>query len=190
MDLREAIVIISVFGRGNYLASELVKMGIPVTLLDVSHHMGPWYPEDIEGPFGFFQISESQWERLKSDELTLTQAEGFCLWLKTGPLQFRSLNAQHRFSALGFEHLLAQFIEKENLNKEQLKNLAKLPFEKKWLAHLACYLTQSTESSSSESIKWNEVSSNGINQMTGLRNFFHEFSFRKASNLGVARGLS
>ncbi len=188
MDLREPIVIVSIFGRGNYLAAKLAKAGIPVTLLDASHHMGTWYPEDIEGPFGFFDVQEVQLERLKVDEDVLTLPQGFSIWLKSGPLELRGAVTQHRLHKLGISPLAYKALENVQLTKEELQEFKKLKFEQKWIVNLAAYFSNSVEERPAETLK--NLSLNSVQKANLLRNFTHEFHYRKVTPLGSAKSLS
>ena len=46
MELTKSVFVVSVFGRGHWLAVELKRKGLDVTLIDVSAAMGSWGPED------------------------------------------------------------------------------------------------------------------------------------------------
>ena len=60
MDNNSSVVLVSAFGRGHWLAANLVAEGIPVDLIDVTERMGVWPVEDTEGPFGFFKNEKVQ----------------------------------------------------------------------------------------------------------------------------------
>lgn len=103
MESESPLIIVSVFGRGNWLASEAVELGIPTTLIDVSEQMGNWAPEDWEGPFGQFfpdAYSKNQRERLLYDDEFIESPMGFTLWLKDGPLELKSQVVSHRLQTL------------------------------------------------------------------------------------------
>ena len=72
------IAIVSIFGRGHWLAVELAKVGIPVALVDVTPDQGPWSEVDQLGPFGSFKA-----EILLEQNVKL-QSQGVCLWLNDG----------------------------------------------------------------------------------------------------------
>src|ERR1043166_3049127 len=84
MTIQTKVAIISIFGRGHWLATELAKAQVPVLLVDISDKMGNWEPEDAEGPFGYFEIEKSFRERLLADELSHQPASGLTLWLEEG----------------------------------------------------------------------------------------------------------
>ena len=100
MELKDtAVSIVSIFGRGHWLATELARKGIPVSLIDVSDSMGNWPAEDWEGPFGFFKnekLLASQLERLIEDQEVQENAQGFSIWLESGPLEMKGPLTQHR----------------------------------------------------------------------------------------------
>ena len=83
------VIIVSIFGRGDWLASEMSRAGFQVQLVDVSPSMGRWAPEDWEGPFGFFHsadLNETQVAQLFEGESVVKIPSGFCLWTDEGPL--------------------------------------------------------------------------------------------------------
>ena len=52
---RKDVVIASAYGRGHWLASHLSEQGWRVSLLDFTKALGPYTPEDYEGPFGLLE---------------------------------------------------------------------------------------------------------------------------------------
>lgn len=104
MDLRTSVLIISAYGRGNWLAAELHRENIPVVVIDVTSKLGSWPPEDIEGPFGFFSsenITSSQSERVFSGDSYESVDDGFTVWLSDGPIEFKSPVTEYRLKVLG-----------------------------------------------------------------------------------------
>ncbi|RYZ83513.1 MAG: hypothetical protein EOP06_19855 [Proteobacteria bacterium] len=90
MDLKTSVLIVSAHGRGHWLAAELHREHIPVTVIDVSSKLGVWPPEDLEGPFGFLKSEEltpSQSERVFAEDAYISVDEGFTTWLPDGPLE-------------------------------------------------------------------------------------------------------
>ncbi len=143
------VLIVSVFGRGHWLAAELARKGIPVCLIDVSHLMGPWPVDESEGPFGFFKsdsVSEGQLESLQQG-LALRQIDsGFSLWLKSGPLAFRSPVFTARQKALGIADSCVEFLrggivrlKKQSMNDwvAKFETQIETQFEKQWPAYFA-----------------------------------------------------
>jgi hypothetical protein len=166
MELKANIAIVSCFGRGNWLATELARKGISVALLDVTDSMGNWAPEDWEGPFGYFQnekVQVSQIERLISDESVETLQNGFCIWLKSGPLELKGPLTQYRLDKLKINPSVIEYIQnysslsvtKQNLEKEKVQ---KLSFDESWLAHLAHQWSSTTYAVNADCLQKNSPS--------------------------------
>lgn len=152
----EDVVIVSAFGRGNWLAMELKQKGWKVTLVDVSEKLGPWSPEDVEGPFGFLEsteITESQKERLLKVGESFLVEPGMTFWLPGGPLECRSdltdfqLQKWQKTQGLSIakevqEYLRTspQFVREQTKMRQQIN---KLSFDDTWLAGLAHQLADS-----------------------------------------------
>jgi hypothetical protein len=93
MEQSADVVIVSVFGRGEWLASELSHQGWRVTLIDISEQMGEWSPEEAEGPFGFLQgqdLLSSHNTRIQSEGEASDVDEGMVFWTADGPLECKS----------------------------------------------------------------------------------------------------
>ncbi|UYL08078.1 hypothetical protein B9G69_013590 [Bdellovibrio sp. SKB1291214] len=143
MELRSPIVIVSAFGRGHWLAAALSREGIKTTVLDVSSKLGVWPSEDLEGPFGFFRnekISESQMERLYSDDSFEELHNGFTLWLPEGPLECKGPLTKFKIDNSGLapqvkEALLPSASDK--LQKTVGRNVTSFDFDQSWLLHFA-----------------------------------------------------
>jgi hypothetical protein len=82
-------LIVSVFGRGHWLANHLLDQGWRVALVDLTAQMGDWQPDDYDGPFGLCEterISPSQKkEWLQSGDSNLSTH--YSLLLREGPLE-------------------------------------------------------------------------------------------------------
>ncbi len=146
MSEKPNIVIVSAFGRGNWLATEIQStLNCNVHLVDVSESLGRWAPEDWEGPFGLFQssaISQTQNARLDEEDYADAVEEGFCVWMKSGPIDLRGGHSSYLFEKqnIGPEvqaYLSGEGMLSEKQNFELNKKILKMPFEKKWLACLA-----------------------------------------------------
>jgi hypothetical protein len=101
---KHELAVVSIFGRGDWLAFELAKAGVPTLYLDISDQMGPWTPEDWEGPFGFIKFDSSVPginEKLVNEDPAMEQNNGFALWLNDGPLEMRGPTTEHRLLNLG-----------------------------------------------------------------------------------------
>jgi hypothetical protein len=137
-------VIVSAFGRGNWLAQELARQGWQVTLVDVSEQLGAWSPEDIEGPFGFFEGQEtlaSQRSRIEDEGISKEPVGGFTLWLPEGPLEFRSsltpFLLRRKNVPEAVESYLRKSADKNGEAARDRKSLVSKPFAETWLAHFA-----------------------------------------------------
>jgi hypothetical protein len=179
-DLNAPIGIVSIFGRGHWLAAKLAQSKVPVTLLDISQQMGTWMPEDLEGPFGYFQMQDLQEERLAEDEKNLKIPGGFTIWLPDGPVELHGPTHPYRLKQMqmpeeGFEYLQ----KSSSLTPAQSAALKKLSFEKTWLLQMAHYFTGSVETLSVEAVK------------EGLkRNLLEDFFIRQVSPGGHAKSLN
>ncbi|MGZ3745563.1 MAG: hypothetical protein ACXWRA_17280, partial [Pseudobdellovibrionaceae bacterium] len=130
-------------GRGYWLAAELQRENIPVVLLDVTSKLGVWPPEDLEGPFGFFQpeeMTDSQGERIFSEDPFESVDQGFTLWVEDGPLELKSSLTEYRLQK---NNQNKEVCESLRAGKAGYKNLAGLQkwaaenFEASWIMHLA-----------------------------------------------------
>jgi len=145
--LGSPVILVSAFGRGHWLAASLAQEGIKTILIDVSSKLGVWPAEDIEGPFGFFRtekITESQVERLHSEDSFEEVADGFSLWLKSGPLELKGPLTKFRIEKSSLHPQIKDFIlhNSEIKNKNIYKN--NLSFSEAWLLHLAHQWASST----------------------------------------------
>lgn len=151
------LVVVSAFGRGQWLASELRIRGLKVALVDVSHHLGRWTPDDWEGPFGFFssdQLSASQQARMTEGDHLESVDQGFTLWLNDGPIDLKGPLSQHLLKHSGLsEEALRYLSSYENLSSSERADLREAlesqSFDQSWLVHLAhqgashCYRSNS-----------------------------------------------
>lgn len=145
MNAQVDVAVVSAFGRGNWLASECVSLGLKVALIDVSESLGRWTPEDWEGPFGFFHaesLKPSQIARLIEEDYHDAVDEGFTVWLKDGPLDLKGPLSFYLLERKGLrgpvEEYLLNFdtLERERLT-ELREEIGELGFRRTWLAHLA-----------------------------------------------------
>lgn len=142
MELGHPVILVSAFGRGHWLAAALAKEGIKTTLIDVSAKLGVWPSEDVEGPFGFFRnerISESQLERLYSDDPYVEVSNGFTVWLKEGPFEFKGPLTKYKLDHVSLSsHIKEALLGGAQKNNRLIyKNLDAFNFEQSWLLHLA-----------------------------------------------------
>ncbi|MFN9971305.1 MAG: hypothetical protein ACK58T_15565, partial [Phycisphaerae bacterium] len=131
------IVVVSAFGRGNWLAAELAAQGLTVVLLDVTRGFAHWAPEDWEGPFGIFHpeyLSESQITRLHEEDYMDGVPEGFVVWTKDGVLDTAGPLASELLQKWAVAPEQIQYLKKpEGFN---LKSLNTQLFSNSWFLHL------------------------------------------------------
>lgn len=85
-------VVVSAFGRGHWLASELNREKMRVLLVDVTSRLGVWPVEDAEGPFGAVKIDSFEntfLERLNNDDPIENAENGWTFWFPDGPFEFK-----------------------------------------------------------------------------------------------------
>lgn len=139
------VAILSAFGRGNWLAAELVEKGFSVQLLDVSEQMGRWAPEDWEGPFGLLQVDHMtnlQANRLAEEDYFDQLKEGVTVWPPAGPLDMRGYLTPHWVNQdpamRRLRHYLQNYFTMNSAEREELQDeFFDLGFDETWLVHLA-----------------------------------------------------
>lgn len=142
-DLKD-VVIASAYGRGHWLAGHLADQGWKVTLLDFTKALGPFSPEDYDGPFGLLEtdlISGSQkthWSTEFGPNTVQKVESGYSIWLKDGPIeghsQLATFYAQERSISLAVRNYLHMVSDLSDIRlKPERTQLAKLPFENTWL---------------------------------------------------------
>lgn len=140
-DMSFDAVVVSVFGRGHWIASELAREKMKVLLIDLSSKMGPWPAEDGEGPFGVFRLerySESFTERWINDDPVATVDNGWTLWLDRGPFEFKGPLTRHHFQTQGWPEKWSELFQKgESLGAEKVRAGETWDFSKRWLPALA-----------------------------------------------------
>lgn len=143
MDLNTSVLIVSTYGRGYWLAAELQRENIPVVLIDVTSKMGVWPPEDLEGPFGFFkpeELTDTQGERVFSEDPFESVDQGFTIWLKDGPVELKSSLTDYRLKQVGQNKEISESLMG---GKTGYKNMAGIQrwaadhFKESWILHLA-----------------------------------------------------
>ncbi|HWU43172.1 MAG TPA: hypothetical protein VN132_07035, partial [Bdellovibrio sp.] len=142
MELGSPVILVSAFGRGHWLAAALAQEGIKTTLVDVSSKLGVWPTEDIEGPFGFFRnekISDSQVDRLYSEDPFEEVPNGFSLWLPEGPVEFKGPLTKFKIDNLSLATPVRDLLHAVNDKNARAvyRNLDELNFDQSWLLHFA-----------------------------------------------------
>lgn len=144
------LVVVSAFGRGQWLATELAGQGWKTTLADVTDQIGAFAYEDSEGPFGLFESQDllpSQRARL-ADEGEFHQApSGFALWMNEGPLEFRSELTPFLLRARDIPEEVETYIrhvgaKAKDAGRER-RGIKKLQYSRSWLGQFAHALTSS-----------------------------------------------
>jgi hypothetical protein len=145
MSQKYDVVIVSAFGRGEWLASELKRKGLNAHLVDVSENLGRWSPEDAEGPFGLFQsdqLTQTQMARLDEEDASESVDEGFVLWLKSGPIDLRGTHSNYLLEKREIPQEVSEYVRNysqlETKRKTELtKKIKAMPFYLNWFANFA-----------------------------------------------------
>lgn len=180
------VTLISIFGRGHWLASELAQLGLSVALVDLSPEMGRWTPEDWEGPFGFFRsdyLTSAQISRLEEDEDTQEVENGFIVWSEEGPLEMRGPMSSFLLSKYKIDEPLKKYVETYDSltvqQRAQLKSELKArPFRTLWPLHLAHQLAANVYRANASGIDYGYPSS-----------LFSPYFIRRASRKGFDESL-
>jgi hypothetical protein len=178
-------VIVSAFGRGNWMAKELAEKGWQVTLVDVTKKLGPMDPEDAEGPFGLFEASDlmpTQKSRLDDEGEIQSVRQGFTLWLEDGPLEFRSELSAFQLQKKGISSLVQSYVRRQGLSSKESEKERRLlhgqSFRETWLAQFLHQLA-------SPVMAENHLA---LTQGAALP-VFAPFSVRHATSIGWQKGL-
>lgn len=177
MEINTQVAVVSIFGRGHWIAAELARKGIPTTLLDISDQMGFWTPEDWEGPFGFFKsekLKPTQVERILEDDSPLMVPQGFSFWLDDGPLELKGPVSKHRLTALNIPEVVQDYIQ----GGATAKDLKVLSFEQNWLAQFSHAYSSTRASLSPEAVGYG-----------GPVPLFASYFVRQASRPGLQKSL-
>jgi hypothetical protein len=142
---KPTVSIVSVFGRGNWLAVELQNLGFQVTLVEISESLGRWAPEDWEGPLGYFQtdgLSPMQRVRLDEEDYSESIEEGFVLWLKSGPIDLRGPHSTYLLERSEIPAEVVEYVRdfdkwSDKKRSSSLKKSRPRPFQENWFAALA-----------------------------------------------------
>ena len=87
------VTILSVYGRGFWIASELRRRNIKVKIIDFTDQFKAWKPEDLRNPVGAFfngYFSDTQLARMHMEDDFTHQEGGLCVWTSDGPVHFKS----------------------------------------------------------------------------------------------------
>lgn len=137
------VAVVSAFGRGDLLAGELRTRGFDVILVDVTTALGERSLSDLEGPFPIVRpnpLLPAHLEWLMSHSFEEV-ANGFSMWLKDGPLEFRGPLAnfyQTREPAIAhFRDHYAGWLQGGPKRPEMVKRASDLKFDDAWMIEFA-----------------------------------------------------
>ncbi|NQZ01239.1 MAG: hypothetical protein HRT45_11290 [Bdellovibrionales bacterium] len=182
----QTITVVSAFGRGHWLATELMSMsGVKVNLVDLSANLGRWSAEDWEGPFGFFQpesITQSQVGRLSAEDYHDVNPQGFTIWLKDGPFDLKGQLTSHWLTQNPALARLKDFLSDANdmSDRALYSEVSREPFADTWLVHLCHQLSSTGYAANAKSAKAG----------AGYLPMFSTWSTRRVSRKGYQRLLS
>jgi hypothetical protein len=178
------LVLLSAFGRGNWIATELARKGWKVSLVDVTPQLGRVQWEDVEGPFGLLEsedLVESQRERLAAEgELTRIPG-GFTMWLPEGPLEFSSELTSYLVRARSIATEAETYVRqaKPRGAEGERKALTKLMYARNWLAQFAHVFAS----------RGHAENHSALNSGTIPSPLFSPFSIRRLTAKGHEKGL-
>ncbi len=135
-------LIVSVYGRGHWLAAELVRKNLKVLLVDVTAKSGVWPVEDIEGPFGVFRLDrfeDSFLEKEAQGDPWEIQDNGFTVWTKTGPLEFKGPMTKFHFQKRNFDESWLDLLTKGG-GTAQLAKQCRQDFRYDWPLYMSAQL--------------------------------------------------
>jgi hypothetical protein len=181
------VTIVSIFNRGNWLASELSQQGYKVALIDLSHLMGRWTPSDWEGPFGIFKttsLTESQIFFLFEGEAIVESSKGYVIWSKQGPIEFAGPLFGFQTDKGQLNSLVTKYLKNTETRSlaEALDlrgQIKKSHFFKTWPVHLSHQIASGVYYENVEAIDY-----------TDPLPLFAPFSFRQASRAGLSESLA
>lgn len=142
------VLVVSLAGKGHYIASLLSQKGHSVTLLNLS--INNLNLEDLIGPFDFFEnLTDPLQEAFLNSFIHFQKApSGFTLWTTSGPIDFQSFIKNYSLEQEGLDADNIEYLSNVNLlSSEERKtlrfNLSKLPHSENWLSKLAHQLPSS-----------------------------------------------
>jgi hypothetical protein len=162
MDSHNDLIVVSAFGRGNWMAAELASKGLKTILLDVSDVLGHWAPEDWEGPFGFFQaewVSKSQLTRLNEEDYMDQESDGFVVWLPDGVVDTAGPVSNYRLKKRGIDESQKKYVTQfDSLKPEERLKLRQgfsaSSFNDNWFVNFAHSFASNRFSQNSEAMHY------------------------------------
>ena len=179
------LVVVSAYGRGNWMATELASRGWKVAMVDVTSTMrqAPW--EDVEGPFGLLEshdVLPSQRARLADEGELVPVPGGFTMWLPEGPLEFRSELAPFLMRARNVPSEVESYLRRSGVksreSERERKALSRLMYGRTWLAHFAHVFASNVHSENHSGLRTGSATP-----------LFSSFAVRQATASGQAKGL-
>lgn len=138
------IMMVSAYGRGNWLAVELKRLGFNVQLVDVTEALGATTAADQEGPFPYFPAPDwigVEKEALESFGALKENPLGMTLLLKNGPWELAGPTGTYRGEALHQIPDAMEFVKGHfglDVSRRAIIDRLKVKsFERRWIASLA-----------------------------------------------------
>ncbi len=179
------LIVVSAFGRGQWIASELAGQGWKTALVDVSDQVATISDIDAEGPFGLFESQEllpSQRARLADEGEFAAVAGGFTLWLPEGPLEFRSELTPFLLRARDIPEEVETYVRhsgsKAKEGEREKRQIKKLQYSHSWLAQFAHSLTAATHHENHVALESNTAAP-----------LFSPYGLRQLTATGLAKGV-
>ncbi|MBE8162834.1 MAG: hypothetical protein HAW63_02480 [Bdellovibrionaceae bacterium] len=153
MSSSSRIFVVSLYGKGHYIASLLSQEGYSVSLLNLQDPQPSYCPtmESLAGPFDFFEGTTNPLQEafLNSFFRFKNSTSGFTLWLPSGPIDFQSFIKHYALDSCGLhaeniEYLSNTYLLSPSEKTYLRKSLSQLPHSENWLSGLAHQLPSST----------------------------------------------
>jgi len=122
------VTILSVYGRGFWIASQLKKRNIKVKVIDYTDHFEAWKPEDIRNPIGVFysgHITDNMWARMHIEDDFEPQKEGLCVWTTDGPVHFKSSLVNYYLRDTKKSETIEEILKPVNPDKKKKSKIEK-----------------------------------------------------------------
>ena len=143
MNVPSPVIIVSIFGRGLWIAKSLIEKAIPVVWVDLSFKAGQLGRLDIEGPFPIIQstrLSEQQLDFWLGNDKCKPLNSGLTFLTQRGPLELRSEFSGQRGLNLGLDEENFKYLEalsQPPIREKSRSKLTKLNLTESWLSHFA-----------------------------------------------------
>ncbi|MBE8221732.1 MAG: hypothetical protein HAW60_03275 [Bdellovibrionales bacterium] len=146
------IFVVSLYGKGHYIASLLSQEGCSVSLLNLQNPQPNQCLniENLVGPFDFFEDTSDSLQKdfLNSFINFQNTSSGFTIWPKSGPIDFQSFIKNYALDSCGLNEENIEYLSNVNLlsfeEKNHLKkNLNHLDHSENWLSKLSHQLSAS-----------------------------------------------